>query len=149
MIVVQYDFGRCILFQTKFFAGFIPKLVTIGQDLGSLHAIHHDTSVIGQDGQHLFNNLLQLPAMTANEDGIGTRQGGKVGFLEVADMHRDAWSAEPTGILLDNGFAFGTNFESFDVEVWELQACFDTDAARTEADVPQRMTVRQIKCLKR
>ena len=53
MIVVQYDFGRCILFQTKFFAGFIPKLVTIGQDLGSLHTIHHNASVVGQDGQRI------------------------------------------------------------------------------------------------
>lgn len=34
-------------------------------------------------------------------------------------MDVDAWGMEATGILLDDGFAFGANFEGFDAEMGE------------------------------
>ena len=128
--------------------GFIPQLMTIGHDLGSLHTIHHNTSVIGQDGQHLFNDLLQLSAMTTNEDGIGTRYRCNICFQEVADVHIDARGAEATSILMDDCFTFRTNLECLNLKVRKLQTCFDGNAACAETDVPKGVAMGQIKGLK-
>ena len=62
-------------------------------------------------------------------------------------MDVDAWGMEATGILLDDGFAFGANFEGFDVEMGEEEAGFDGDGACTEADVPKGVTFGQVKGL--
>ena len=63
-------------------------------------------------------------------------------------MDVDAWGMEATGVLTDDGFAFRTNLECFDMEMRKLQTCFDGNAACAETDVPKGVTMGQIKGLK-
>lgn len=85
--------------------------------------------------------------MPTDEDRIGTGQRSHVCLHEVTHVDVDARAMETMGIFLDDGLTFRTGFKSLNVEVGKLQAGFDAHAAGTETDVPQHMTVGQIKGL--
>ena len=76
-------------------------------------------------------------------------EGRYVCFEEIADMHVNAWGTEPTGILLDDGFALRTDFEGFYLQMRKLQTGLDGHAARTKTDIPEHLPLRQVKRLKR
>ena len=77
-----------------------------------------------------------MTTMPANEYGIRTGEGREVCFQKIADMYIDAWGTKLTGVLLDDGLALRTNFESADFEMRELQSCLDADAACAETYIP-------------
>ena len=64
-------------------------------------------------------------------------------------MDVDAWGTKLARIFLDDGLAFWTNFEGFDLQMGELQTSLNRDAACAETDVPEHMFTRQFSCLKR
>ena len=113
--------------------------MAVGLDKRSLDAIHHDTTLIRQYGQHLRHDFLQMASMTADEDGVRTGEGREVCLQEIADMDVDARSTKTTSVLLDDGLALRTDLKSADLEMRELQTGFDRDAACAEADVPERV----------
>ena len=57
-------------------------------------------------------------------------------------MDVDTWGTELTGVLVDNRLALRTDLEGFDMQVGKLQTGFDRDTARTEADIPEHLSLR-------
>ena len=70
MVVKLYVQGRLLL-QVQLLAGLVPQLAAVGGDAWCHDAVHHDDAVGGQRREHLLNNLLQVAAVAADEDGIG------------------------------------------------------------------------------
>ena len=62
-------------------------------------------------------------------------------------MDTDARSTESATIVVDDSLAFRTNLECLNLQMRELQSCFDRHAARTESYVPHYLSTRQIECL--
>ena len=87
--------------------------------------------------------------MSANEDSIRTGEVGDISLKEVTDMHIDARGTKATGVLVDDGFALRTDLEGLDIQMGKLQACLDGNASSTKADIPEDVSLRKIKCLKR
>ena len=112
-------------------------------------AVHDDASVFGQYVENLRHDVLELTAVATDEDGVGCRGDDRVARegKEFAYVEVDAWGMETAGVFTDDGFALGTDFEGFDVQVGEAEACFDTDASGAGADVPECMTAGQIEGL--
>ena len=115
--------------------------MAVGLDKRGLDAIHYDTTLFRQYGQHLRHDFLQMASMTADEDGVRTGEGREVCLQEIADMDVDARGTKTTGILLDDGLALRTDLECADLEMRELQTGFDRDAACAESDVPEEPVV--------
>lgn len=142
MVFIEDDFGGGLLLEMEFAASLVPQLMTVSKNLGSLDTIHHDDAIGNQYRQYLRHDSFQPSAVSANEDGIWLGKGRNVCFKEIADMYVEAWGAEAMGILVDDGFTFRTDFESLDVQMRELQAGLDGDAACAEADIPKHMATR-------
>ncbi len=152
MVFVYDNSHRWLLRKTKLTAGLIPEPVTVGRHPGSLDTVHHDTAAGFQVAQHLGHDFLEVTTVTADEDGIGCPVCCDViatSRKEVADMHTDAWGAEATGILADDGLTLRPHLEGFNVQMRKLQAGLYRDAARAEADVPEYFSPGQLQCLQR
>ena len=94
-MIFIYDYsGGWGLLQSEFLTGFVPQLMAVGLDKRCLDAVHHDTTLIRQYGQHLRHDFLQMASMTADEDGVRTGEGREVCLQEIADMDIDAWSTK-------------------------------------------------------
>ena len=64
-------------------------------------------------------------------------------------MDVDAWGSKATGVLMDDSLALWTDLECTDLKMWELQTSLYRYAARTEANVPENVSLGQIEGLKR
>ena len=63
-------------------------------------------------------------------------------------MYVNAWGAKAAGIFMNDSFAFGTDFESFNLQMRKQQTGLDRDAARAGTDVPQGVATTQVERLK-
>ena len=137
----------------QFFAGFIPLLTTgrtvchLGYDRRG-DAVEDDDAIWGDDGQDLSYDFLQTATVTSDKDCIRTGERGDICFEEVAHVDIDAWSTQSSHVFMDDGFAFRTDLESLDLQMGELQASLYRDAARTEADIPENMSLGKFEGLK-
>ena len=147
MVFVEYNPGGRFLLEVEFLARFVHEFVAIRLDERSLDAVHHDDAIGSQYGQYLMHNLPQATTMSPNEDCIGMRQSGDVHFKEITYVDIDARGSETTGVLANDGLALGTNLEGLDVQMWELDARLNADAARTESDVPEDLPLWQVEGL--
>ena len=126
----------------EFGAGFVPELSAVDGNLGRCDAVEDDHTIVGEYGEHTIQNVLQMTAVTADEDGIRMREFFDRLFQEIADMDADACSSEATGILMDDCLALWADLKCLDMEVRKLKTCLDGDAACTETDVPEHMAAR-------
>ena len=115
MVVVELYSDGLLLSECQCLASVIPQLTTVGCYLGGYDTIEDDDAVRSQDGEYLLHDVLQLPPMTTDEYGVRMGQGADVLQEEVAYMNADAGSSKAAGILLNDGFALRTYFESLDL----------------------------------
>ena len=78
-----------------------------------------------------------MTTMSTNEDGIRTRQCREICMKKITDIDVDTWGTKLASVFLDNRLALWTYLEGVDLQMRELQTCFDRDAACAEADVPK------------
>ena len=74
MIIIELDMKWRFLMKTKFLAGIIPKLMTVGGDFWRHDTIEDDAAIISKPGQYLLHNVFQPSPMSAYEDGVGARE---------------------------------------------------------------------------
>ena len=136
------DVERRLLSETKFLASLVPKLVAVCGDFGGHNAVEDDDAIICKDAEHLCHDFLQPPAMSANEDGIRMGNAFYIYIEEIAHMDVDAWGSKFAGVFMDDGFTLWPYLEGLDMQMRELQAGLDADAARTETDIPKHISLR-------
>ncbi len=112
-------------------------------------AVENDDAIVGEHGLGHCHDFFEMPSVAADEDSVGAGQRGDVCLHEIAHVKVEARSVETAGVFVDDGFAFGTNFEGMDVEVGKLQVRFDGDRACAGPDVPKGVSVGEVECLER
>ena len=113
--------------------------MTVCRHFGSDDTIHHDTSVISKNIHYFRHDLLQFTPMSPNEDGIGARfvccHDMTTDSTEITHVDVDTWGTEASHVLLDDSLALRTNLKGIDVQMGELQASLDGDAACAETNI--------------
>lgn len=112
--------------------------MAVGSDFGGNNAVHYDDAVGSQHCQYLLHDLFEVPAVTADEYGVGRSVCCDLvaTYTKITDMEADAWSTEAAGVLLNDSLALRANLEGFYLEMRELQAGLDADTTRAGTDVP-------------
>lgn len=144
---VYYYSHWWLLGKAEFATSLVPNPVAVSLDERSLNAIHYNTAIVGQHGQHFGDDFIKPSTVSTNEDSIGTRKVRDVCFQKITNTHVNTWGANASGILLDNSFALRSNLEGFDMQMWKLQTSLNADATRAKTNVPKNFPLRQIKCL--
>ena len=85
--------------------------------------------------------------MTTYKHSVGAGYCRQIGIKEIADMDTDAWGTESATIVVYDSLALMSNLECLNLQMRELQSCFNGHAARTESYVPHYLSTRQIECL--
>ena len=113
-----------------------PALVRHGVEHQYTARLHHLTQTL--------HHLAQPTAMSADERGLWSRVLGKVGLQKIADDRDDTRRAEPASVLLHQLATLLAHLESRHMKMRKLEFCLDAHAARTEADIPERMSPPQV-----
>lgn len=111
--------------------GFTEQLLALFAD-----RVEHDNATRQEVLADTLNHLLQMTAMPTDKHGIRTGKVIEVCTEEVADMTVDARSAELPAVEFHKFPTLCTHLERFYLKMRELQTCFDTDTAGTEAYIP-------------
>ena len=70
MIFIDDDSHGLFLGKTEFLTGLVPELMTVCLYLGGFDAVHHNTATRFQVFEHFGHDLLQMPPVTSDEDGV-------------------------------------------------------------------------------
>ena len=119
---------------------------SVGEQLPTLLAdgVEDDHAAGAHHAVDLTQHVRQPPTVTADKDGVGSGQVGRVGLHEVTHHRRDTRRPEPSAVGGEDLPTAGADLECRDAEVRELQPRLDGHRAGAEADVPQRRAVVQV-----